>query len=119
MVDTVYNTKSGKGGFESLEALSVSYSGLTGDEFERLIEENEWIRNLKGLEVSGNPELICPSNIDKLTNLSMYDIPYNRPTVWFEGSGLIIKKCPKFKATEEYPQKLVALFQGRKAYLED
>jgi hypothetical protein len=111
---------SGKEGLESLEVLSLSYSGLTGDEFERIIEENEWIKNLRGLEVSGNPELTCPSNIAKLTNLSMYDIPYNRPTVWFEGCGLIIKECPKFKATKEvkHPQDLVDLFHSRKAYLE-
>ncbi len=90
---------SGKGGFENLEVLSLSYSGLTGDEFERILEENDWIKNLKGLEVSGNPELKCPSNVAKLTNLSTYELVDG--LVHFEGRGLIIKNCPTFGPTNE------------------
>lgn len=102
---------SGKGGFESLEVFSLSYSGLTGNEFERILEENDWIKNLKGLEVSGNPELKCPSNIAKLTNLCTYELVNG--LVWFAGRGLIIKKCPKFGPTNEGFR---ALMRSRKAF---
>jgi hypothetical protein len=110
---------SGKKGFERLKALSLDCSGLTRDEFERIIEENDWIKNLKGLDVSGNPELTCPSNIAKLTNLSKYDIPYGLPTVWFEGCGLFVKKCPKFGPTKEHKltEGFKALLQSQQAFL--
>jgi hypothetical protein len=44
--------------------------------------------------------LKCPSNVAKLTNLSTYELVDG--LLHFEGRGLIIKNCPKFRSTQEF-----------------
>lgn len=105
---------SGKKGFEKLEAFSLGYTGLTKDEFERILEENDWIRNLRGLDVAGNPKLECPSNIAKLTNLAQYSPPYQVPKLWFDGMGLHVESRPNFRTPD-----FQALVKNKKVCLTD
>jgi Leucine-rich repeat (LRR) protein len=98
-------------GFQHVKVLDIRDTNISDSLLERMINEAEWVRNLNGLDLSGNDGLQkLPSNISKLSQLEKHD-DY-KMMHRFSGGGLIYKSCKNLLFTRE----LLELVYAHKAY---
>ena len=96
----------GVGGFKKIRALGLSDCNIVFEDLERLINNVEWFRNLRGLDLSSNLYLKkFPPNISQMINLDT--VGSGRGP--FTGSGLFFREHSQdFEKTKEYIQLVLA-----------
>src|SRR5690606_36907981 len=78
-------------------ALGLSYSNITENDLQQMIDKAEWFRNLQGLDLDNNTHLKkFPANISQMTQLRVRSISNNLGGIGYSGNSLRFDKSGLF-----------------------
>lgn len=98
-------------GLPNLETFDLSCTKLTEELLSQMIEGSNWIKKLKGFDISYSGLHSLPGNISSLTNLGKYEPPQFKDRIdnrMFRFQGLIITGCFIWNSTPELDELIKA-----------